>query len=85
MGCCWQALLDLLPAVPLPLHRRQLGKAVLDRRKRAGFTQETLAEKADLSAKYIGEVERGKVNISVDTLARIARALRVRVKDLFDF
>jgi transcriptional regulator with XRE-family HTH domain len=39
------------------------------------LTQERLAEKADLTPKYFGEVERGLVNVSVDALARIARAV----------
>lgn len=46
------------------------------------MSQEILAEKAELSPKYVGEVERGTVNISVDALVRIARALRLRVNDL---
>ena len=41
-----------------------------------------MAEKAELSYKYVGEVERGCVNISLDSLVRIAKALRVRVCDL---
>jgi transcriptional regulator with XRE-family HTH domain len=46
------------------------------------LTQEKLAERADLSGKYLGEVERGMVNISVDALARLARALKITVHDL---
>jgi transcriptional regulator with XRE-family HTH domain len=48
------------------------------------MSQEKLAEKADLSYKYLGEVERGVVNISLDSLARIAKALKVKVQDLLD-
>jgi transcriptional regulator with XRE-family HTH domain len=46
------------------------------------MSQEKLAEKANLSYKYLGEVERGTVNISLDSLMRIARALRVHLGDL---
>lgn len=63
-------------------HRRILGQTIRSSREKAGFTQEKLAEKAELTGKYLGEVERGIVNISVDALVRIARALRVRVNDL---
>ena len=63
-------------------HRRILGEAIRTCRKRTAISQELLAEKAELSPKYIGEVERGIVNISVDSLARIAKALQVGVKDL---
>jgi transcriptional regulator with XRE-family HTH domain len=55
---------------------------VRSHRKRAGLSQEKLAEKADLSAVFISNVERGTENISVDALARIARALGVRLRDL---
>lgn len=48
------------------------------------MSQEELAEKADLSYKYVGEVERGMVNVSLDSLMRIARALRVKLRDLTD-
>lgn len=51
-------------------------------RKEAGFSQEKLAEKADLSTVVISRVERGKESPSVDNLAKIARALGVRVGDL---
>jgi transcriptional regulator with XRE-family HTH domain len=39
-------------------------------REKATLTQEQLAEKANLTAKYLGDVERGTVNISVDALLR---------------
>ena len=41
-----------------------------------------MAEKADLSPKFLGEVDRGSVNISVDALARLAAALKVTVNEL---
>ena len=42
----------------MPQHRRVLGETIRIHRKRAGFSQEKLAERADLSSKYVGEVER---------------------------
>lgn len=51
-------------------------------RKQAGLTQEMLSEKADLTSKYLGEVERGTVNVSIDSLVRIARAVGVCVQEL---
>ena len=39
-------------------------------------------KKAELNSTYVSEVERGRVNISLDSLIRIAKALRVRVRDL---
>ena len=63
-------------------YRKILGETVRELRRLAGLSQETLAERADLSAKFIGEVERGTVNISVDSLFRIARALNTEVSKL---
>jgi XRE family transcriptional regulator, regulator of sulfur utilization len=66
----------------IPEHRRVLGENIRARRKQAGISQEKLAEEADLHPVYVGNVERGEENISIDSLARIARALSVSVSDL---
>lgn len=63
-------------------HRRILGEIIRTHRKKAQISQELLAEKAQLSPKYIGEVERGCVNISIDAIQRIAKSLGVQVSDL---
>ena len=70
--------------VGTPKHRRLLGEAVRAKRKEAGFSQETLAEKADLSTVFISRIERGVESPSVDNLARVAKALGVRVRDLVE-
>ena len=46
-------------------------------RKRRGWSQERLGDKAGLSGKFVGEVERGEKSISLDNLAHLARVLRV--------
>ena len=66
-----------------PKHRKIIGEAVRTHRKRVGYSQEALAEKADLHRNYIGEVERGEKTISVDALMRIAAALKVSVHEFF--
>jgi transcriptional regulator with XRE-family HTH domain len=63
-------------------HRIIIGEAIRKFRKRAGFSQEKLAELADLHPVYVGEVERGEQAVSVHALVRIASALRVRLRDL---
>ncbi len=47
-----------------------------------GMTQEELAERAGLSARYVGGIERADVSASVTVLGRIAEALGRRVKPL---
>lgn len=66
----------------VPAHRKALARAIRQYRKSAKMTQEQLGELADLNPKYIGEVERMEKTISVDSLARIAKALKVRLNDL---
>jgi transcriptional regulator with XRE-family HTH domain len=68
--------------VKYPSHRKLLGQAIRHYRKKANLTQESLGELADLNPKYIGEVERAEKTISLDSLARLAKAMKVRVRDL---
>ena len=53
-------------------------------RKEAGFSQEKLAEKADLSTVFISRIERGVESPSMDSLVKIDRGLGVGVRDLVD-
>lgn len=46
-------------------------------RFRLGITQEQLAEKCDISPRYISDIENGKGNIPIDTLSNISSALNV--------
>ena len=59
-----------------------LGNNLRMYRKMSGLSQEALAEKADLHPVYISTVERGVKTISMDSLFRIAKALKVQVADL---
>ena len=52
---------------------------------RPRLSQEALAHAADLERAYVSGVERGEFNISIDALARLARALNVHIRDFFDF
>lgn len=55
--------------------RTRLGRCLQEERLRQGLTQARLAERADLSLKYLGEIERGEANVTVDALERLATAL----------
>jgi transcriptional regulator with XRE-family HTH domain len=59
-----------------------VGETIRTYRKRANLTQEKLAERADLHHNFIGEVERGNMEISLGSLLKIAKALGVRARDL---
>ena len=59
------------------------GERIRILRKERGWSQEELGEKADLHHTYVGAVERGEKNASIDTLDKIAEALGVEMIDLF--
>jgi transcriptional regulator with XRE-family HTH domain len=61
---------------------RLLGEAIRTGRKRAGLSQEELAEKVNVTRNYIGMIERAEKKITLETLAKIAKALKCRVRDL---
>ena len=61
------------------------GRRVQSIRATHGMTQETLAEKAGISPEYVSRIERGNTSPSFGTISRVAEALQVRVKTLFDF
>lgn len=54
-----------------------VAEAVRRARKAAGLSQEDLALEAGLDRTYISQVERGKRNVTVVVLARIAGALKM--------
>ena len=58
------------------------GRNIRRHRKKLGLTQEQLAERADLHRTFIGVVERGEKTLSLDSLARIARALGTTPQEL---
>ncbi len=67
-----------------PSHQKQIGESIRKYRKRAGLSQEQLAEHAEFHPVYIGEVERGEEAASVRALVKIAKALGVRLRDLVE-
>jgi transcriptional regulator with XRE-family HTH domain len=61
----------------------ELGKVVQQLRKERGLTQTELAQKIGKSMRLITYFERGIIEISLDTLYKIADALEVSVCELF--
>lgn len=54
---------------------RQIGNNIRALRKAKGLSQEQLALRADINASYLGQVERGEKNPTIDVLNKIADAL----------
>jgi len=65
--------------------KKYLGERIAGLRRARGLSQEILAEKTGYSTEFISLVERGINAPSVDGLDRIATALGVEIKELFDF
>lgn len=60
----------------------RFGKRLREVREEAGISQEKLAELAGLHRTYVSSVERGKRNISIENIERLALALGVTMRDL---
>ncbi|AZS14666.1 helix-turn-helix domain-containing protein [Paenibacillus lutimineralis] len=56
---------------------KQIGQQIRILRKNRGLTQEQLGEMTQLPQSYVGSVERGEKNISLETLERLINALRI--------
>lgn len=54
-------------------------------REAKGYTKSILSSLADLDISYIGKIERCEKSPSLRTIIKLADALEVPVKDLFDF
>lgn len=64
---------------------RLIGARVRSIRKSKGLTQEQLAELANTSHSYIGDLERGERNVTLQSLQKISEALGVGFFDLFQY
>ena len=65
--------------------RRKFGERIRELRKERGWSQEELGFKAGIHRTYIGSVERGEQNVSLDNIGRLAKTLRVNLRELFEF
>lgn len=69
---------------PLPcLVKKQFGANVFELRKAMGMTQETLAEKADISTRYLQSLEAGEYFPALPTLVKLKKVLRADWNQLF--
>lgn len=68
---------------PQQVARKQLAQRVRELRSQRGFTQEALAQRAGLAVRHLQKLESSSLNVTLDTLSRVAKALDVEVKDLF--
>ena len=60
----------------------EVGRRIRTLREKAGWSQEELGFKSGLHRNYIGDIERGERNVAVVNIAKLAKALAVRPRDL---
>jgi transcriptional regulator with XRE-family HTH domain len=68
----------------ISIMRIRLGAALQKHRLQRGLTQAELAEFADLSLKYVGEIERGEANTTLEVLERVSLAVGWNPIDALD-
>ncbi len=66
-----------------PHYLKVLGENIRAAREKARWSQEKLAEKAQLNRNYIGEIERAEKRSSLEAVWKIAKALNVPLTRLF--
>ncbi len=64
--------------------RIRFGQAVRKRRQELGISQEDLAALAGMHRTYLGDIERGKRNVALVNVERLAAALNVPIAALFE-
>jgi len=65
--------------------QKQFGNRIRDLRLAKGLSQEELAFRAGIHRTYLGGIERGERNPALKNMAAIARALGVKLSELFSF
>ena len=63
---------------------RRIGNNIRNRRYNAGWSQEELAEHADVHRNYVSRVESGLIDLSISGLAKFAKGLHVSLCDLIE-
>jgi len=63
--------------------KKIFGEKIREVRKQKKLTQEELADKANLHPTYIGQIERGRRNPSLENIYKIQRALKVDIGEIF--
>lgn len=61
-----------------------VGQRLRLRRQELGYSQELTSEKAGLHPTYIGQVERGEKNATIESIEKICIALDLPMEDLFN-
>lgn len=72
----WYSMSDL---------KKKLGERIRILRVTKGLTREQLSERSEIHANYIGQVERGEKNLTIETLQKLGAGLNVTLEELIRF
>ena len=64
--------------------QRKFGLVLKRIRKEKGFSQESLANTADIDRTYVSDIEKGKRNISLRIIEKLCNTLQVSLSDFFN-
>ena len=67
----------------LPQLQRRIGRRISELRAAIGATQEQIAEGSGLDVRYVQRIEAGEVNLTLESLVRLANVLHVAVDSMF--
>lgn len=70
---------------PYNTYLKEFGNNLRKIRQRQCLSMETLANDAEMEYRQLGRIERGEINTTIVSLLKIAKALNVDIKMLFDF
>lgn len=65
--------------------KEKVGQRIKELRTKQGLSQEEFAFKCNLDRTYITSLERGKRNISLENLEKIAKAFNMTLSEFFNF
>ncbi len=63
--------------------QKKLGKRIAELRKKRGFSQEGFAHECGFHRSYMGALERGEKNVTIQLIDRVAKALKIPLAELF--
>lgn len=63
--------------------RIRFGRALRERRRKLGVSQEEFADLCGLDRTYVGGIERGERNLGLANIEKLARTLKISISELF--
>ncbi len=63
--------------------QKKLGKKIAELRRKRGFSQEDFAHECQFHRSYMGALERGEKNVTIQILIRLTKTLKISLAELF--